>query len=115
MAYLYKGIAQTQEGKVIYRRKPHPFDGADLKRIIDKLGLPSDPQAEYKMLLAALAMLETLLKVRNSDVLTSADDLLSSLQTYIGSQERFRGFGGGAFGGAGASGTFWLPFPTSLP
>ena len=110
MAYLYDGICQTQSGSVIYKRKKHVFNGDDLKRIIKKLGLPDDDLAAYKMMLAAMEMMDVLSKVDQSDIQGFAAELNSALFVYAGTADRFEGFGGGTFGGAGATGTWWKPF-----
>lgn len=108
MAYLYEGIATTQKGKIIYRREKHPFGSKDLLRIIKKIGFPDDAHEIFFMLVGAIATTEFLRNVPNDVVRASADALQEALRTFVASSADFEGYGGGEFGGAGASGTFRL-------
>ena len=112
MAYAYEGIAQTQKGKVIYRRKKHFFKPKDLHRLIKKLDFPADLRERYDWYLAVLDLLDLVRRTQNGDVQTAAGELNNILTTFIASSPEFKGFSGGQFGGAGAGGTFWKPFPT---
>ena len=116
MAYLYDGIAKTQTGKIIYRRKKHLFNPKDIERLIKRLGFPDDSEGLYNWLRALQAFLLLAAKVENAALRAHADALWSTIETYVKIGEEFLGLGGGPFGGAGASGTFWdifkSPFPT---
>lgn len=111
MAYHYDKIATTQKGKIIYPRKPHSFRGRDLQRIAGKVQLPIDPWQQYCYLQAAIEILENVQLIDNSAVQNAAKNLVEILKTYSSSHPEFEGFGGGTFGGAGASRLFGLPFP----
>lgn len=112
MAYAYEGIATTQSGKIIYRRKSHAFSGRDLKRIIKSIGFPDDAGRYYDWLLAALELLELIRDVNQTDVREGAASLALSLRTFIATNDAFTEFGGGEFGGGGATGIFGLPLRT---
>jgi len=111
MAYHYDGIAQTQKGSIIYKRKKHRWSGKDMGRIIKAIGFPTDIRETYDWLQASLTLLVLLQRVPHGTVSSDAVALISSLATYIATAEEFEGFGGGEYGGGGASGTFLQPLP----
>lgn len=109
MSYAYEGLATTQKGKIIYRRKKHVFGPKDLDRLIKVIGLPDDLQKRLDFLFAAMNLIDNVSKIPHADVADAANELLSILSVYVNSSEDFEGFGGGTFGGAGATGRWWIP------
>ncbi len=110
MSYAYKGIATTQTGTIIYKRKKHLMTMKDLRRLIKKLGYPETSQESYFFILAAMDLLVNVAAIPHADVADNANLLLGTLSVYVADSENFPGFSGGEFGGAGATGTFWKPF-----
>lgn len=109
MAYDYNGIATTQQGKIIYRRKKHVFKSRDMKRIAEAIGFPIDSLELFEWLIVLLDMVETSRNVINDEVREKAVDYLLSIRVYLATGEEFIGFGGGQYGGAGTTGTFLRP------
>ena len=114
MAYRYDGIATTQSGKVIYRRKPHAWTPKDLVRIIKKIDYPGDSVKELDYLAGVLVMLAELRHAGQSEVRALASELLGAVDVYMRRGRRFTGFGGGMLGGGGAGGIFGLPLDPTL-
>ncbi len=120
MAYLYVGSATTQFGKVIYPRKRHAFNAKDLARIGKAVGFPSEDRYRFAWFMALLDMLELLGEVGDNSMLDIGITLQDVIKNHVGSIPAFVEFGGGAFGGAGATGRIhwpWQgnPFDTDLP
>lgn len=111
MAYNYDGIATTQKGKIIYPRKKNPFKSNDLGRVGRSIGLPRDPLETYRWILAMADIIAFGAGLNHSDVAAMCGKLSAALKVLAATAEEFEGFGGGEFGGAGASGTFLQPFP----
>ena len=109
MAYHYEGIAQTQTGKIIYPRKKHLMNSKDLGRIAKSIGFPSDPLESFNWYVAILPIIEDIRKTDNGAVRESAAALATTFRTFVESNPDFEGFGGGEFGGAGSTGTWWKP------
>jgi len=109
MSYKYEGLAQTQSGKIIYRRKKHEFTWKDLKRMLLILRTPGSIQAYLIMLLVGIILMQQLRNTRDRDVNKAATELEAHLRRHGAEEERFTGFGGGQFGGGGSTGTFWRP------
>jgi len=113
MSYFYVDSATTQKGKIIYRRKPHVFQACDLLRIAKTMPSP----ATFAQWLCQLDATRTMiLKYRDIDAFDlpeRVEMLRESLVNLAGAADSFSGFGGGEFGGGGASGEFGLPLDVS--
>lgn len=102
---------KTKDGRVVYDRRKHPFNEKDLLRILKKVNsLQGSPvlrgdcifQAEYAR--AALWLVWTVADAaRDSGCYDVQLGLQRGLRDILTALSTIRNFGGGDFGGAGAS------------
>lgn len=86
MAYNYQGIAQTQTGTIIYKRKKHSFTVADLLRLIKHVEYPSEPAQQLTWIHGLLAMLLRGLAIPHSEIRTMIGELSGALLIYAQSE-----------------------------
>lgn len=106
MAYDYEGSALTSRGRVIYERKRHFFGPNDLRRVQRAVQWPESPYARYVMIVVFEELFD---KIEWASVEGEKKGLEWFLKMKAETKRRLEsesGFGGGQFGGGGATGIF---------
>lgn len=106
MAYLYEDIATTTRGKIIYRRKHHPFSICDARRIIVPLEFPEERREMLCFIDALDAMLLKLPYTDTYALPTLVPGMRDTLSLMRSDAELWPEEGGGSFGASGRAGVF---------
>jgi len=105
-------IRRTVRGRVVYDRRIHKFRWTDLRRIAEGLEDPRGDVEKYNAFAVLYKLLLVLTRYVPGDAVECADVVRFAIdqagQQLIESPQN--PFGGGEFGGGGASGDFWKPF-----
>lgn len=107
----------THRGRIVYSRKTHKFTWCDVRRIARALGRPDEPKylfCLYETLYHAISMVNAWTFEDAENCVAQIQGNLNFLANQLQEQYPFEDFGGGGFGGAGATtrlrDIFKLPF-----